>query len=145
MSIRAIDWAFHQECGNPLTKLVLIKLADNANDDGQCWPAMSYISTHCECSVSTVQRAIAKLKQMKLLEVVPRYAKNIQISSMYLLNIPARSHRLSARSHRPSRSVKSARSERPTESSSETVIEPKRQQAELKKIIDELALAKEWK
>jgi hypothetical protein len=36
--------------GNPIRKLVLIKLADNANDSGECWPSYKHIADHCECS-----------------------------------------------------------------------------------------------
>jgi hypothetical protein len=34
--------------GNPLRKLVLLKLADNASDQGECWPSYQYIADQCE-------------------------------------------------------------------------------------------------
>ncbi len=36
MSIEAMTWAFEQKCPSPAAKLVLIKLADEAGDDGEC-------------------------------------------------------------------------------------------------------------
>ena len=54
MSIRTLDWAFKQKCKSPAQKLVLIKLADNANDDGKCWPSQRYVAEHCEMSRQTV-------------------------------------------------------------------------------------------
>ncbi|KMA42735.1 hypothetical protein SL38_04512 [Klebsiella pneumoniae] len=53
--------------GNPIRKLVLIKLADNANDSGECWPSYKYIADHCECSKSAVRDHIDALISMGLL------------------------------------------------------------------------------
>jgi biotin operon repressor len=47
--------------GNPIRKLVLIKLADNANDNGECWPSYQHIADHCECSRSAVREHIEAL------------------------------------------------------------------------------------
>ncbi|SYF98417.1 replication protein [Klebsiella pneumoniae] len=53
--------------GNPIRKLVLIKLADNANDSGECWPSYKHIADHCECSKSAVRDHIDALISMGLL------------------------------------------------------------------------------
>ncbi|HBV7196525.1 TPA: helix-turn-helix domain-containing protein [Klebsiella pneumoniae] len=53
--------------GNPIRKLVLIKLADNANDSGECWPSYKHIADHCECSKSAVRDHINALISMGLL------------------------------------------------------------------------------
>jgi hypothetical protein len=50
--------------GNPIRKLVLIKLADNANDSGECWPSYKHIADHCECSKSAVRDHIDALISM---------------------------------------------------------------------------------
>lgn len=42
-------------------KLVLIKLADNANDDGVCWPSYSHVAEHAEVSRRTAIRHIEDL------------------------------------------------------------------------------------
>ncbi|EIV9610940.1 helix-turn-helix domain-containing protein [Klebsiella pneumoniae] len=53
--------------GNPIRKLVLIKLADNANDSGECWPSYKHIADHCECSKSAARDHIDALISMGLL------------------------------------------------------------------------------
>ena len=85
MSIRAIAWALQVRTGSPTTKLVLIKLADNANDDGVCWPAMSHIARHTELSRSTVVRHIAALEAAGLVIVTRRAQDGVQLPSHYKL------------------------------------------------------------
>lgn len=62
--------------GNPLRKLVLIKMADNANDDGECWPSYQHIADHCECSKSAVKAHITALITMGLLSKENRLGSN---------------------------------------------------------------------
>ncbi|OUI57961.1 hypothetical protein AZZ98_001802 [Serratia marcescens] len=62
--------------GNPLRKLVLIKMADNANDDGECWPSYQHIADHCECSKSAVKAHITALINMGLLSKENRLGSN---------------------------------------------------------------------
>ena len=38
MSMRLTSEAMLLKVGNPVRKLVLLKLADQANDNGECWP-----------------------------------------------------------------------------------------------------------
>ena len=46
----------------PMTeKMVLLCLADFANDRGECWPAVDTIAAKCSCSDRTVQKAIKSL------------------------------------------------------------------------------------
>lgn len=47
--------------GNPLRKLVLLKLADNASDKGECWPSYQHIADQCEISRRSVVSHIAAL------------------------------------------------------------------------------------
>ena len=49
--------------GNSLRKLVLIKLADNANDKGECWPSYQHIADQCECSRTAVRNHIDALEE----------------------------------------------------------------------------------
>lgn len=51
----------------PKAKAVLISLADNANDHGECWPSVSKITERCCLSRSSVIRAIGWLEKSKLL------------------------------------------------------------------------------
>ncbi len=53
--------------GNPLRKLVLIKLADNASDVGECWPSYQHIADQCEISKRSVMNHITALCDAGLL------------------------------------------------------------------------------
>ncbi|MGL9721841.1 helix-turn-helix domain-containing protein [Symbiopectobacterium sp.] len=67
MSMSLMASAMNIKVGNPIRKLVLLKLADNANDKGECWPSYQHIADHCECSKSTVRDHIDALEKAGLL------------------------------------------------------------------------------
>ena len=50
MSMRLTSEAMLLKVGNPVRKLVLLKLADQANDNGECWPSYKTIAEAAECS-----------------------------------------------------------------------------------------------
>lgn len=86
MSIRAITWAFDQKTGSPLTKFVLIKLADNANEhSGLCLPSLETIAEQTEMSKSTVIRHIRKLEELRLLEVQRQKVGDTNLPNQYRL------------------------------------------------------------
>jgi len=87
MSIRLIDWAFNQNCKSPAQKLVLIKLADNANDEGKCWPSLSHISKHCQIDRAGISRHCKELASQGLIEIVPRFKDGVQLPNVYRLKI----------------------------------------------------------
>ena len=60
MSMTLMVKALKTKVGNPLRKLVLLKLADNANDQGECWPSYQCIADQCEMSKRSVMIHIAK-------------------------------------------------------------------------------------
>ena len=72
MSIEHILSAFKAKTGSSGRKLVLIKLADNANDNGLCWPSHQYIADQCEMSKRSVINHIAKLEEMGFLTIQHR-------------------------------------------------------------------------
>lgn len=61
MSTLALSWAWQQPVKDPASKLILLKLADQANDEGESWPSRRTLANHCGVSVETVKRRIAKL------------------------------------------------------------------------------------
>ena len=75
MSMALMVKAMSIKVGNPLRKLVLIKLADNANDIGECWPSISYIADQCEISDRSVQKHIQALSESGLLWIEFRKAE----------------------------------------------------------------------
>lgn len=50
-------------------KLVLLALADNANDDGVCWPSMRTIARKCDLSEQAVRNQVAALQDLQLISV----------------------------------------------------------------------------
>lgn len=67
MSMTLMVTAMKLRVGNPLRKLVLIKLADNASDIGECWPSYQHIADQCEISKRSVMNHITALCEAGLL------------------------------------------------------------------------------
>ncbi|AWK14169.1 helix-turn-helix domain-containing protein [Candidatus Fukatsuia symbiotica] len=61
MSMNLMAQAMGIKVGNPIRKLILLKLADNANDQGECWPSVPYIAHQCETTDRSVQKHIQRL------------------------------------------------------------------------------------
>lgn len=68
-------------------KIVLLKLADNANDNGKCWPSMARIAHETELSERSVIRAIEDLKESNLIHV-NTHRKNGVKHNTYYINTP---------------------------------------------------------
>ncbi len=67
-------------------KSVYIYLADRANKNGECWPAIPTIARELKLSQSTVRRALQDLRKAGLLETKQRYCKHGDKSSLlYML------------------------------------------------------------
>ena len=75
MSFRLAVEAFDARVGNPLRKLVLLKLADQANDEGLCWPSYETIAKACEVDRRSVIRHIKKLEADNFLRIEKVYDK----------------------------------------------------------------------
>ncbi len=61
-------------------------LADRANKNGECWPAIPTISNDLKLSQSTVRRALQDLREARLLETEQRYrTKGGKSSLLYRL------------------------------------------------------------
>ncbi|HHU2781805.1 TPA: helix-turn-helix domain-containing protein [Escherichia coli] len=91
MSMRLMVEVFHTEVGNPMHKLVLLKLADNANDNGECYPSYQHIAKQCEINKSTAMRAIEALCKKGLLLKQPRYliGGKEKTSNFYVIVLPS--------------------------------------------------------
>jgi DNA-binding MarR family transcriptional regulator len=66
MSIRIMTLAWQVETATHSEKLVLLALADNANDAGECWPSISTIAKKCSLSRQGVLNQISRLEASKL-------------------------------------------------------------------------------
>ncbi|CAH9016723.1 transcriptional regulator [Vibrio phage 381E49-1] len=87
MSMMLMVKAMQTKVGNPLRKLVLIKLADNANDQGECWPSHQHVADQCEISKTSVRNHIKKLQEMGLLKVEHREGPKGNTSNLYHLSL----------------------------------------------------------
>lgn len=79
--------AMKTKVGNPLRKLVLIKLADNANDVGECWPSYQHIADQCEIGRSTVKVHIRELEKCGLLRREFRRKGELNQSNLFHLSL----------------------------------------------------------
>lgn len=77
--------ALKAKVGSQGRKLVLIKLADNANDKGECWPSYQHVADQCEMGRSTVKVHIKQLEKDGFLAIEAR--NDGKSSNRYLLTI----------------------------------------------------------
>jgi hypothetical protein len=90
MSMTLMVKALKTKVGNPLRKLVLLKLADNANDQGECWPSYQYIADQCEMSKRSVMLHINKLIEDGFLKKEHRLGgEKFNKSNLYTLMVGA--------------------------------------------------------
>ncbi|SDR19881.1 Helix-turn-helix domain-containing protein [Pseudomonas grimontii] len=88
MSMGLMVAAMKLRVGNPLRKLVLIKLADNASDIGECWPSYQHIADQCEISKRSVMNHITALCDAGLLrKEIRRGGPKGNSSNVYFLTL----------------------------------------------------------
>lgn len=87
MSMDLMVRVLKTKVGNPLRKLVLIKLADNANDMGECWPSYQHIADQCEIDRSTVRKHIKHLESQGFLRIENREGPKGNSSNLYYLTL----------------------------------------------------------
>ena len=87
MSMDLMVKALKTKVGNPLRKLVLVKLADNASDQGECWPSYQHIADQCEIDRSTVRKHIKHLEGQGLLRVENREGPKGNSTNLYFLTL----------------------------------------------------------
>lgn len=87
MSVKAISLAFDTKLSGNV-KLVLLALADCANDNMQCYPSYSHIARKASISVATAKRIVKKLEEINALKKENRFKKDrTKSSNIYTLNI----------------------------------------------------------
>lgn len=94
MSIRIMNAVWHSQLPESVSKnkrstvkIVLLKLADNANDNGKCWPSMARIAHETELSERSVVRAIDCLKKENII-IARTHRKDGVKHNTYFINIP---------------------------------------------------------
>lgn len=87
MSIKVMSWAWSLNVKSNL-KLILLALADHADDMGRCWPGIEGIAEKCSMNRVTVCRNIKELLKLKLLFRHKRRQENgQQLTNVYVLNL----------------------------------------------------------
>lgn len=74
MSGKAMGWALEQTTELPVDKLILIAIANFADEHHQCFPARKTLAKLAMCSVDTVDRAIKRLIDSNMLSKDARLA-----------------------------------------------------------------------
>lgn len=75
-------WKF--KCDTHTQKLVLMALADNANDQGVCWPSIDTLALKCDLSRQGVIDQIEKLEKVGVLRTQQKPGR----SNVYFISIP---------------------------------------------------------
>ena len=87
MSMDLMVKAMKTKVGNPLRKLVLVKLADNASDQGECWPSYQHIADQCEISRTTVKVHVRELEKAGFLRREYRRKGELNQSNLFHLEL----------------------------------------------------------
>src|SRR5712691_565650 len=80
MSLRVMTWAWTVRL-QPTSKIVLLALADEANDSGFCFPSHQHLAQKCELGERTVRRMIKLLAARNYLSIERRFNKNRSCTS----------------------------------------------------------------
>jgi hypothetical protein len=93
MSWKALDWATNISVGSPTMRLILILLANKADENFSCYPSVRTLMEESCAARSTV---LGVLKRLEAEEFITRAAQHhesgAQRSSRYLLNHPDAPH-----------------------------------------------------
>ncbi len=92
MSARATAWAWQQiaagRAGTTASRLVLLKLADRADDDGRCWPGHDRTAADLQISERAARDAALFLESAGLLQVERRQDRSGRnLSNVYSLPV----------------------------------------------------------
>lgn len=79
-------WASKQKVGSPIGKLLLISLANYADERGQCWPSAKRLAEDCETTERTVFTWLKKLEEMNLISHQTRSEDGMKTSNLYTLS-----------------------------------------------------------
>lgn len=86
MSYRALSWAAKQALP-AYEKLVLLMLADRADDHDKCWPSVPKLMKDCGISRAQVQKCRKRLEERGLVRRDAQTRTYGQTSNMYYLDL----------------------------------------------------------
>jgi hypothetical protein len=73
-------WAWKQDLKGT-DKLVLVALADNADDEGVCWPGQKFLAEKCGMTDRSVRTILTRLEEAHLIRRSPRFRRDGSRSS----------------------------------------------------------------
>lgn len=68
MSVHVSSAVWRTEFSDPIAKFILVKLADNANDEGSCWPSLTTICLETGICRTTVCEKLKMLESSGVLK-----------------------------------------------------------------------------
>ena len=87
MSIKYLNWAWRQNLKTPLQKLVLLKLGDNADDEGRAFPSIDLMAKFTCSNEKTVRNNIKHLESFGLITVFKQPARGGHLRNEYMLHL----------------------------------------------------------
>lgn len=93
MSWKALDWATDINVGSPTMRLILILLANKADEQFSCYPSVRTLMAESCAARSTVLKALNRLEHEGFITRVAQYHESgAQRCSRYFLNHPDAPH-----------------------------------------------------
>ncbi|WP_052961447.1 MULTISPECIES: helix-turn-helix domain-containing protein [unclassified Leucobacter] len=87
MSIKAMNWAWSVDRLRPVERLVLLALADYADEEASCFPSQDAIAERSCCSDRTVRRVLETFEGAGIVKRSRRYVGGERTSDRYVLAV----------------------------------------------------------
>ena len=84
MSFQAMVWALKQPA-KPAEKLLLLAIANYADEQGRAWPSLERLCTDTGMSRATIKRCFKKLEDGGIISRHKRVKGHLQTSNLYVL------------------------------------------------------------
>lgn len=111
MSVQAMAWAWEQDTGSVVSQIMLVALANFADEAGACWPSQTTLSLMTKASPRAVRKHLAELVGRNLIaREERRFADGTRTTDRYRLMAPP--ERLSPGAKPPARGAASAANKR---------------------------------
>ncbi|WLI34271.1 helix-turn-helix domain-containing protein [Pseudomonas sp. FP818] len=90
MSHQFYDFVWEHHFGSPTEKLIMLRLAKHADENGKSWPKIQTLAKFCGVSSRTVQRQIKEFERAGLLEIRKEYRDDGgQTTNRYFITLPS--------------------------------------------------------
>ena len=95
MSFQAMAWAVKQKTDSPVSKLVLLMLANYADEHGKCYPSQKHIAQMCGCSRVAVNKHIKILEKDNFITITK--GASVFSYKIYKLNFSVKEFNLASK------------------------------------------------